>query len=74
MARLFAQIAAGIIDVSPYYKGGSTPCGYCKYKTFCRFEGGVPEGGQYRFLPRRDNAEIMEEIRSLYREGDEGSE
>jgi len=38
IVRLAEEIISGKIDVRPYRLNNNSPCGYCRYKSLCRFD------------------------------------
>jgi ATP-dependent helicase/nuclease subunit B len=63
LGSLGDALLGGGVDVRPYrLPGGSTPCGWCVYKSCCRFEWGIHEP---RFLESWKRNELLD----LWREG-----
>lgn len=61
LAEIGEEICAGNIAIHPYRYRGKTPCGFCPYRSVCRFEPSV-SGQEYRQLPVREPHEIWYEI------------
>ena len=59
IVELVKQILSGKIDVRPYRLGGKSPCGYCRYKSVCRFDWQINE---YNFLEPLGKSEVLEQI------------
>jgi ATP-dependent helicase/nuclease subunit B len=57
--ELARQILSGSIDVRPYRLSGKSPCGYCRYKSVCRFDWQINE---YNFLEPLGKTEVLEQI------------
>jgi len=61
ICSLTGQMAQGRIEVSPYRLNTEIPCGWCKYRSVCRFDWQVND---YRVLP------VLKKTDLLSREGD----
>lgn len=57
--RLAGEIIAGRIEVAPYRLNNTIPCGYCKYKSVCRFDWQI---NNYRVLEPVDKKAVLEKI------------
>lgn len=55
------EIFSGNIDIKPYYKNKSTPCGFCTYKAICQFDKNK-FGNSYNYIPNLSNEEVWEKI------------
>jgi ATP-dependent helicase/nuclease subunit B len=55
--QLAQEIIAGRIDVNPYRLGQKSPCGYCKYKSVCRFDWQI---NNYNFLESLSKSQVLE--------------
>ncbi len=63
LSSLANDIVCGNIDISPYRIGVSnTPCGYCDYKSLCRFDFSFDS---YRQLPAYDRDDVMDRIMGI---------
>lgn len=58
--RLSEEILSGRIEVKPYRLNQNSPCGYCKYKSLCRFDWQINE---YNLLESLDKAGTLEKIK-----------
>jgi ATP-dependent helicase/nuclease subunit B len=56
ICELTAQMAEGRIEVSPYRLNTETPCGWCKYRSVCRFDWQIND---YRVLPVLRKADVL---------------
>ncbi|MHC4322966.1 MAG: PD-(D/E)XK nuclease family protein [Planctomycetota bacterium] len=56
--QLAQEIVSGRIDASPYRLGQVSPCGYCKYKSVCRFDWQI---NNYNFLESLSKSRALEE-------------
>lgn len=59
IAELIKSIIEGKIEVSPYRLNNKVPCGYCKYKSVCRFDWQIND---YRPLAGLSKAMALEKI------------
>ena len=59
IADLARSIFEGNIDISPYRLGDDSPCGYCDYKTLCRFDWLI---NQPVYLTGMDKRQVLEMI------------
>ncbi len=57
--ELAEEIVSGKIGVYPYRIGTSSPCGYCKYMSVCRFDWQVND---YNFLESLKKLQVLERI------------
>ncbi len=57
------NILKGDIEVNPYSQGDNTACKYCRFKSVCGFEQGIP-GYSCRELPKMKDDEVMQRIAS----------
>lgn len=55
------EILSGKIDIKPYYKTKSTPCGFCEYKTICQFDKNK-FCNSYNYIPSLSKEEALEKI------------
>lgn len=55
------EILSGKIDIKPYYKTKSTPCGFCEYKTICQFDKNK-FCNSYNYIPTLSKEEALEKI------------
>ena len=55
--QLAGDIASGEIDVRPYRLSQNSPCGYCKYKSVCRFDWQIND---YNFLESVNKVQAIE--------------
>lgn len=55
------EILSGKIDIKPYYKGKSTPCEYCIYKSICQFDKSK-FCNTYNYIPNLSKEEAWEKI------------
>jgi ATP-dependent helicase/nuclease subunit B len=60
VVRLADEVMAGVIEVRPYKMGTATPCPYCEFKPFCRFD---PSQGDYRLLAPRRKWDVLAGLR-----------
>lgn len=61
LTDLGRRILSGQIEVRPYRRqNGQVPCGWCPYRSVCRFEPGM--GGRYRNLANLKAAEFWERL------------
>ena len=58
MARLARAILAGTISARPYRISTHSPCGYCKYKSVCRFDWQIND---YNLLASVGKTAVLEE-------------
>jgi ATP-dependent helicase/DNAse subunit B len=56
VCEIAGQVAAGNIDVSPYRLNNNIPCGWCKYRSVCRFDWQV---NKYRELQTVDKVDFL---------------
>ncbi len=56
ICELTARMAEGRIEVSPYRLNTETPCGWCKYRSVCRFDWQVND---YRVPPVLRKADVL---------------
>jgi len=54
--RLAGDIASGEISVRPYRLSQNSPCGYCKYKSVCRFDWQIND---YNFLEPANKVQAL---------------
>jgi ATP-dependent helicase/nuclease subunit B len=54
-----SDIISGKIDITPYRLADQSPCGYCEYKSFCRFDWQI---NKYNFLDSFKKAQLLEKI------------
>jgi len=52
------DILAGTITVTPYRLAKKTPCAYCNYKSFCRFDWQIKG---YREISKKEKSELFEQ-------------
>ena len=64
MVELAEWILSGRIDISPYRKGGKSPCSYCKYRAVCHFDWQINE---YRFLEDMNKEKCLAKISDILR-------
>ncbi|MBL7188006.1 MAG: exodeoxyribonuclease V subunit gamma [Phycisphaerae bacterium] len=57
--QLAGDIASGQISVRPYRLSQNSPCGYCKYKSACRFDWQIND---YNFLESVDKVQALERM------------
>jgi len=57
MIQLAQEIVSGKIDVRPYRLGHVSPCGYCKYKSVCRFDWQIND---YNLLESLSKSRVLE--------------
>ena len=62
------QIATGEITILPYKYGNNTPCGFCAFRSICRFDTSVP-GNKHRHFTYRTQTQIWEEIERIIKKG-----
>jgi ATP-dependent helicase/DNAse subunit B len=53
------EIASGKIEAKPYRINNQSPCSYCKYKTFCRFDWQIND---YNFLESLNKLQALEKM------------
>jgi ATP-dependent helicase/nuclease subunit B len=58
IVQLAEDIFSGRIDIKPYKLGPETGCGYCKYKTVCRFDWQIND---YNYLQSLSKKDLLEE-------------
>lgn len=59
---LCSEMLKGNINISPYNNEGFTPCGYCSFKSVCRFDIGLKENN-YRRVYSYKNDEVWSAIK-----------
>jgi ATP-dependent helicase/nuclease subunit B len=59
IVELVSKIAEGKIEVTPYRLNNKVPCGYCKYKSVCRFDWQIND---YRVLEPVGKKAMLERI------------
>jgi len=59
IAELAEEILSGRIDVKPYRLGTESPCGFCDYKSVCRFDWQIND---YNPLVSISKVEILEKM------------
>ena len=59
IVRIGAEILSGKIDISPYRIGKGSPCGFCKYRSVCRFDWQIND---YNPLPSLGKKDVLERI------------
>ncbi|MHC4354141.1 MAG: PD-(D/E)XK nuclease family protein, partial [Planctomycetota bacterium] len=64
IVRLAAEISSGKIEITPYRLNQNSPCGYCEFKSVCRFDWQVNE---YNSLESLNKVQVLEKL-----EGDDG--
>jgi ATP-dependent helicase/nuclease subunit B len=62
IVQLAQEILSGKIDVRPYRLSGRSPCGYCKYKSVCRFDWQIND---YNFLESLNKLQVLEKMGAL---------
>jgi len=55
--RAGEDILAGNIDISPCHHDKKTPCGFCDYRSICKFD--ASNADNYRILPSIKNNEVL---------------
>ena len=55
------EILNGKIDIKPYYKNKSTPCGNCSYRAICQFDKNK-FCNEYNYLPKLSDEEVWEKL------------
>lgn len=56
------EILSGKIDIKPYYKEKTTPCGYCLYRSICQFDKNK-FCNEYNYIPKLTKEEIWEKMK-----------
>ncbi|MCL2576018.1 MAG: exodeoxyribonuclease V subunit gamma [Defluviitaleaceae bacterium] len=51
------DIITGNIDIMPYKHGKNTPCGFCNYRSICKFD--AADAGSYRNLKEMKKDEVL---------------
>jgi len=59
IVTLAEEIASGRIDAQPYRIGTESPCGYCKYKSVCRFDWQIND---YNYLESLNKLQVLEKM------------
>lgn len=57
ICEIAGQMAEGRIEVSPYRLGTQIPCGWCKYRSVCRFDWQIND---YRVLDVTSKPEVLD--------------
>ncbi|MFC1675617.1 PD-(D/E)XK nuclease family protein [Planctomycetota bacterium] len=56
--ELVGDIVSGKIEITPYRLGSESPCGWCKYKSLCRFDWQI---NSYNTLQTPSKSQVLEE-------------
>jgi ATP-dependent helicase/nuclease subunit B len=59
IVRLAAEISSGKIEITPYRLSQNSPCGYCEFKSVCRFDWQVNE---YNSLESLNKVRVLEKL------------
>ena len=59
IVQLAEEILSGKVDVQPYRIGTASPCGYCRYKSLCRFDWQIND---YNFLQSLNKLQVFEKM------------
>lgn len=57
LTELCQEMADGNIAISPYKKGGNTPCSYCRFDSVCKFDPSIKEN-KYKLIRDKDDDEV----------------
>ncbi len=60
--RLAEEILSGRIEAKPYRLRGYSPCGYCKYKSVCRFDWQISD---YNALASMAKPQVLQKIGTI---------
>ena len=55
--EMVGEIVCGKIDITPYRLGSESPCGWCKYRSLCRFDWQV---NSYNILQSLSKSQVLE--------------
>ena len=60
IVELAQEILSGRIDVTPYRLNQKSPCGYCEYKSVCRFDWQIND---YNVMESLDKLRVLEKMK-----------